>query len=84
VCKTPWAKRKRPGWAEGGEGGILPKLGFHAIVGWSQSPLIFGTIGTIEMIRTMIWKIAYIQVLSTGDCNRTSRVASVIKAVNSR
>ena len=35
------AKRKRPG--EGG-GGILPTLGFHVIVGWSQSPLIFGMI----------------------------------------
>ena len=37
------AKRKRPGWAERG-GGILPEFGFHVVVGWSQSPLIFGTI----------------------------------------
>ena len=64
MFKTPWGKAEtsRVGGRRGG-GGILPKLGFHAIVGWSQSPLIFGTIGTIKMIRTMIWKIAYIQVL---------------------
>ena len=84
VCKTPWGKAEtsrvggRRGW-----GGILPKLGFHAIVGWSQSPLIFGTIGTIEMIRSMIWKIAQYR-FYPGDCNRPSRVASVIKAVNLR